>query len=147
VATSATASSSGGGATTFGPAMMNDGALQASCTFHWVTTDTSPSGKYIQYNWSTAQYLWGFWIDTNYYTTAACSSPPRTLGQGTVQWWNGASWITDTTVYGAIDDWTYQFATPVTTTALRIYDIIVNPSCPTQQTNPIIYEWQVYACL
>ena len=146
VATSATASSSGGGGGAYGPTAMNDGNLQASCAFCWVDTASGPSGKYIQYNWSTTQYLWGFWIDTNYYTSDPCGVNPRTLGQGTVQWWNGSAWVTDTSVYGAIDDWTYQFATPVTTTALRIMDIQVNPSCPVQQDNPIIFEWQVYAC-
>jgi hypothetical protein len=125
---------------------MNDGNLQASCGFCWVDTDSGWSGKYIQYNWASTQLLWGFWIDTNYYTSDPCGVNPRTLGQGTVQWWDGSTWITDSSVSGAIDDWSYAFAAPVSTTALRIMDIQVNPSCPYQTTNPIIFEWQVYAC-
>jgi hypothetical protein len=112
-----------------------------------VTTSTSPGGQYIQYTWSTAQTLWGFWLDTNYYTTDTFGSDPRTLGQGAIQWWNGSAWVTDSSVAGQIDDWSVAFAAPITTTSLRIYNILVNPSCSGQLTNPVIYEWQVYACL
>ena len=148
VAPAASPSSSGGGSdgVGYGPTEMNDGNLQASCAFHWVDTEYGPSGTYIQYNWSASQTLWGFWIDTNYVTSDPCDVNPRTLGQGTIQWWNGASWVTDSAVSGATDDWTVAFAAPITTTALRIAEIQVNPSCPVQQDNPIIYEWQVFAC-
>ncbi|MFO8072730.1 MAG: hypothetical protein R6V85_12735, partial [Polyangia bacterium] len=147
VALSASASSSGGGSEAygFGPSNMNDGLLQSSCVFHWVDT-AETSNAWIRYDWSSSQLLWGFWIDTNYLTSNPCDSNPRTLGSGTIQYWNGSSWVTVQSLSGQVDDWSYQFPDPISTTALRIYDIEVNPSCPSQQTNPIIYEWEVYAC-
>ena len=43
------------------------------------------------------------------------------------------------------DDWSYQFLVPVTTTQLRIYGAHAD-NVGSQQSNPMIFEWDVYSC-
>jgi hypothetical protein len=143
IAPQATASSSGGGEEVYerGPSELNDGNLQSTCTFHWITAGTSPGSSYIQLNWGTARTLWGFWIDSLYSYETPCSvNANRQLAGGTIQWWNGSSWVTVQSLTNQNGDWSYQFPGPITTTALRIYGIYAGIY------NPVVFEWRVYAC-
>jgi hypothetical protein len=127
----------------YGPQKMNDGLLQANCGFCWIYTETSLGGSaYVQYNWSTPRTLWGLWFDTEPSGGSGCAyTGGRTLAGGDVQWWNGSAWITATTITGRTNDWSYQFAGPITTTAVRLYRAYSYPTA-----NAVIFEWQVYAC-
>ena len=58
---------------------------------------------------------------------------------------NGSSWVSDGTVSGQLDDWSYEFTSPVTTTQIRIYGAHAD-SVGTQNSNPMIFEWDVYLC-
>jgi hypothetical protein len=69
----------------------------------------------------------------------------RKLAGGTIQWWNGSTWVSDGTVSGEPDDWGWQFTPEVTTTAIRIYGAHAYHTGG-QTSNPIIYEWDVYQC-
>lgn len=143
VAPSASPSSSGGGSGDYGPAVMNDGQLESSCGFCWIETGTFlGGGAYLRYDWSAAQMIHSIWIDTENASSNNCLfAAERTLAGGDIQWWNGSSWVTDGTVTGRTDDWSYTFSAPVTTTALRIYRAHSSPS-----ENAVVFEWEVYPC-
>jgi hypothetical protein len=141
VAPSATASSSGGGDSIYnrGPEEMNDGELQASCNFHWINSGTTSGTSWIQLTWPTAQTLHSVWFDTG---AGVCGiNAGRELAGGTVQWWNGSSWISDGVESGHVADWTHVFSTPVTTTMIRLYGAYANYT-----SNAAIFEWQAYQC-
>jgi len=140
----ATASSSGGGAsTTHGPTLMNDGKLQADCLFHWVSAGSTPGTAWIQYDWPGAVVVGSISFDTTPAATAACSSSSgRSLAGGTLQHWNGASWVDIGTISGKTDDWSYSF-TQITTTKLRLYGVHATDTAG-QMSNPVIFEWQVF---
>jgi cysteine-rich repeat protein len=150
LALTATASSSGGGTTStgYGPDRMNDGyghAYCASYNAHWVTADNYPAGKWIQLTWTTTQTIGRIVIDTVNINVADCigANTGRVLAGGTIQWWNGSSWVTAGSVSGYTNDWTYNFPTPVNTTRIRIYDLF-SSSGVGQSSNPIIIEWQAF---
>jgi hypothetical protein len=143
LATQATASSSGGGVTSkgYGPEQMNNGLLQSSCKFHWITATSTPGGKWIQYSWSAPVTINYVWVDT-VPPTATCSAVSgRTLAGGTLQYWNGSTWVSLAGISGKTGDWSHSFTT-VTTTKLRLYNAVAINSGYAQ--NPIIFEWQVY---
>jgi hypothetical protein len=131
LARSATASSSGGGVTTYGPARMNDGVYQGGCTssnqYHWVSTGTNTGGSlgtaWIQYTWSSNVVVSRINIDTSPYNQSACAANTgRNLAGGDVQYWTGSSWVTVSggVVRNQTNDWSLTFPS-VTTTRLRIY--------------------------
>ncbi len=145
----ATATSSGGGAGGLGPDNMNDEQLEDSCGYHWISAGTEPDGAWIQLQWLTEQTLWGIWIDTTHYQTYDCEyAAGHSLAGGTVQSWNGTAleWEEVGTVTGQSDDWTYEFPDHVTTTSLRIHDLIVTDLCAEPQENPVVFEWEAYGC-
>jgi len=120
---------------------MNDGQGEASCGWSWFY-DQSPDVGWIELEWTAAVELWGFTVDTVSTSSAPCQyTPSRTLAGGSVEWWNGSSWVGDGSVSGQTDDWTYQFAAPITTTRLRINNAYASPS-----TNPVVFEWQAFEC-
>jgi hypothetical protein len=140
IAQLATPTSSGGGPIAgYDPPEMNNGSLQASCTFHWVTAGTTPSGKWIQYCWPCAVLVGSVWFDTSPAAGSCGMSAGRTLAGGTLQHWNGSGWSTLGTISGKTDDWSYAF-TPVSTTKLRLYDLVSSGAAG----NPMIYEWRVF---
>jgi len=118
---------------------MNDGLLQSSCGFHWISSGTVPGSSWIQLSWSTAQTLHSIWFDTG---AGICSiNPGRELAGGTVQWWNGSSWVSDGVESGHVADWSYTFSSPVTTTMIRLYGAHANYT-----SNATIFEWEAYQC-
>jgi len=146
VALSATPSSSGGGSAGWGVGQLNNGQLEDTCNFHWITAGSTPGDGYFQLDWSTPQTLWGMWIDTNYWENTTCYLPGGvTLAGGTIEWWDGGAWVADGTVSGQSDDWGYEFDAAVTTTRLRIYGAH-STDLGGQTYNPLIYEWEVYEC-
>jgi hypothetical protein len=149
IAPSATATSSGGGSGSYGPAVMNDGLYEASCGFCWVSAGSTPGTAWIQYTWATPQDLWGMWLDSPAAMSTACSSSGRSLDGGTVQYWN-AGWVDVQTYSDMADDWypgptPIQFAAPITTTQLRIYGVHAD-TLGAQNSNPMIFEWEVLEC-
>ena len=146
LATQATGTSSGGGATAkgYGPNKMNDGFLESSCTsqkFCWISAGSSLSGgKWIQYSWSKAVTVGRVWFDTVSLSGGCGMSSGRTLAGGRLQYRSGSSWKTVSTVTGKTGDWSRSF-TPVTTTQLRLYDAHAT-SVTGQKSNPVIIEWR-----
>ena len=142
-----TASSSGGGTGEWGPHKMIDGFGEAHCStqqFHWVLAGSSPGGEWIQMNFTSPQVVGRIFIDTANAWSEICSSGTgRTLAGATIQWWNGSSWVTDGSVSGRTDDWSYVFSSPVETTRIRLYNIYATDVI-FQRSNPIIAEWEVY---
>jgi hypothetical protein len=150
IAPSATAASSGGGSGPYGPAEMNDGSLQSSCDFCWVSAGSTPGTAWISYTWSSPQTIWGFWIDTQPAMSNACSSSGRSLDGGTLQYWNGSTWVDVQTFSDMADDWypssvPVELASPITTSQLRIYGVHAD-TLGSQNSNPMIFEWEVYDC-
>jgi len=148
IAPLATATSSGGGTTTYGPADMNDGKNEAAncSTYEWTTAGNSPGTAWVQYTWSTSHKIASIALDIQSATTTdSCGNLGRTLGAATIQWWDGTKWVTDGSVSAKTDDWTYTFTSPVTTTQIRLYAIYCT-NTQGQTSNPIIYEWQVTGC-
>lgn len=145
VALSAAASGSGGGTSPYGPDSMKDGKLEAAAcnAFTWVNSGSSAGGAYLQYTWPAAKTLVSMHMDTSSMTGDFCTADKRTLGAATVQWWNGATWVTDGTVTAKTDDWDYTFTAPVTTTQVRLYALYTPTS---GGYNAVAYEWQVAGC-
>ena len=143
LAPQATATSSGGGsAADYLPSQMNNGLLEASCKFHWVSASSSASGAYVQYTWTKNVTIGSVWFDTVPSTSGVCSTTSgRALAGGKLQAWNGSAWTTITTLSGKSNDWSVSFA-PVTTSKLRLYDLVATTSG--YASNPIIFEWRVY---
>jgi Putative metal-binding motif len=142
LALSATASSSGGGYTTgHGPTEMNNGQLQSSCNFHWVTATSTPAGKWVQYVWAQPMTFNQIWFDTAPSSGVCSMSAGRSLAGGTVQIWSGVGWTGVGSVAGKSTDWSFSF-TKVTTSKLRLYDLVaINTG---YAKNPMIFEWRVF---
>jgi hypothetical protein len=142
-ALTATATSSGGGVGSYGPAKANDNILETnSCTYYsWLNTSGGSTTEWIQYTWTTQHTFTKIHVDTTASTNDACGLSPYTAQGAQVQWWNGSSWVTDGTVSNQTNDWDYTFTSPVTTTELRLYSV------RSQNTyNAFIYEWQAWGC-
>jgi len=133
----ATGANSGGGTGTYGPINLNDGQLEltenAQC---WVSAGSSPGTAWFSYTWTIPQAIFGIWVDT--------FGGSRCLAGGTIQYHSGSSWINDGVVSNRVNDWYYNFTTPVTTTAIRIYGAHATTFYGGQTSNPLIYEWEVY---
>ena len=142
-APSATASTSSGGVTTYGPQNANDNILEANqCSpYSWVSTSGGSLTEWIQLTWPTSHTLKSIHVDTTSSTNDSCSLPNQTLTGAQVQWWNGSSWVTDGTVSGQTNDWDYTFTQKVTTTQVRLYSLRSKSGY-----NAFIYELQAFGC-
>ena len=143
LASSASPSSSGGGAssTGYGPERMNDNQLESACPvfrFHWISAGTSlGGGKWIQYSWSKPVTVGRVWFDT-LPSSGGCTTAGRTLAGGRLQYRKGSSWVTLSTTSYRTNDWSVSFS-PVTTNQLRLYDAHAR-----SVANPVIFEWRVF---
>ena len=140
--TSATATSSGGGATStgYGPELMNDGKGQTSCKAHWLKATTTAGTSWVQYTWAQSVVVGQVKFDTQPAASKPCTfSSGRGLAGGTLQYWKNSAWVTIGKISGKTDDWSYAF-TPVTTDKLRLYAAFAATT-----SNPVIYEWMVYS--
>jgi len=148
LATSATVTTSGGGTGSIGPDNINDGYGEASCGsqgWFWITAAASPGSSYVQLAWTSAKSVGRVKMDTAACAVAGCGIiAGRTVAGATIQWWNGASWVTAGSVSGKSDDWEFVFPSPVSTTKVRLYGVYAQ-SCGMSQ-NPVIYEVQVFGC-
>jgi len=142
-APSATATTSSGGVTTYGPQNANDNILEANqCSpYSWVSTSGGSLTEWIQLKWTTSHTLKSIHVDTTASTNDSCSLPNQTLTGAQVQWWNGTSWVTDGTVSGQTNDWDYTFTQKVTTTQVRLYSLRSKSNY-----NAFIYELQAFGC-
>jgi hypothetical protein len=151
----ATAYSNGGGTTQnqVGPEGMNDGILGCAPAgggggWHWISNGINPGGTaYVQYNWSVAQTIAMFHIDTANQSTGCIYNGTtntvigRTFEGATVQYWNGSAFQNLGSISGQSNDFDYVIpGGPVTTIAIRLYDVYSG----TVSNTPIM-EWQVYA--
>lgn len=143
LAPQATATSSGGGsAADYLPAQMNNTLLESSCKFHWVSAGSTASGAWVQYTWTKNVTVGSVWFDTVPASSGVCSTTAgRALAGGKLQYWTGSAWSTLTTIAGKANDWSASFS-PVTTTKLRLYDLVATTSG--FASNPIIFEWRVF---
>jgi hypothetical protein len=136
---------SGAGAGGYGPTKLNDGDTEATnCNrYNWVNATNTPGGVWLQYDWPSAVRIGSMRVDTKL-NTDTCAATGRTLGAATIQYWDGAAWVTHGSVTNQLNDWTYTFATPITTTRLRLYDVYTTGTVG-QLNNPVVYEWEVYS--
>jgi hypothetical protein len=144
LALGATALMSSGGSGTYGPQNMNDGTAEGvNCNWAWISNSTTPSGAYFELDWASAQTIRSIYVDTmSSAGSPSCSTPGgRNIASGTVQWWNGASWVTATTFSGKTNDFQLDLPATVTTTKLRLYDVTTSPG----NGNSILFEWHVYS--
>jgi hypothetical protein len=137
----ATALSSGGGSGGFGPQIMKDGVGEAGCNYHWISNDTATLGKFIQYDWPNTVQIGSMYLDVNP-CSGSCSAG-RSFVSGKVQYWNGNAWITAVTFQNNLGDYAVSFSPAITTTKLRVFDILAG-TCE-QASNTIIYEWYVWS--
>jgi hypothetical protein len=83
-------------------------------------------------------------VDTQFETAAGCGGSGRNLAGATVQWWNGSAWVDAGNIAGKSDDWEITLPSTVSTTMVRLYGVHTGTSG--QASNPILYEWDVFAC-
>ena len=152
IAPNATPAASSGGSGNYGPKVLNDGVEEAGCTagtskFCWISGSSTPGTAYYQLTWASKVSVHSFLVDSNSAYRKACGSSAtgRNLAGGSIQWWDGSKWVTDGKVTGKLDDWYYQFKTPVVTTKLRIYGAHAS-NVTGQKSNPIVIEWKVFTC-
>ena len=146
--TSATGTSSGGGETVFGfgPELANDGVLGPpdSCDGHWIGAGSAANGEWYELTWPAAVDICQIFVDTKPQPAECVFNPNRILSDATIQWWDGAAWVTEATVAAQTDDWEYVFTGCVTTTRLRLFDVFTDPAQGFQESNPVLYELKVY---
>ncbi len=89
-----TATHSGGGAPpTRGPDLYNDGILDycGGNLWGWTSTGTPPStSDWIQFDWGTNAKTFD---EISLYYVGGANDNNRYLSGGTVQYWNGATWV------------------------------------------------------
>jgi hypothetical protein len=144
IALGAVASSSGGGVPpTRGPEQMNDGVGKSNCGgFHWIFNDSTPAGTWIQFTWPNPVTIGSLYIETEPASgPSPCGLGNRNLAGGRVQYFLGNVWHDAATITGFADDVRVDFASPVTTNQLRVYDVTTGAA---NVYNSVIYEWHVY---
>jgi hypothetical protein len=146
IAPTGTVTISGGGNTgNFVPAKANDGITEAqNCNlFAWITAGAAPGGAWIQVLWGATHTVTQVKMDTLGAAVNACSANGRTLGYAKVQYWSNNAWVTDGTISGQLNDWTYNFAAPRTTDRVRLFDVYATNAVG-QQSNPVVFEMEVW---
>ncbi|MCA8936596.1 MAG: DUF1573 domain-containing protein [Planctomycetes bacterium] len=132
LALSATATNSGGGTPpSYGPDKMNDGSQS---TRQWLST--SSSSHWAQLTWAAPQLI------ESVTTRQSGPTSTRFMTQATVQYWDGNSWVVDSSwdVSATMPlDYTHTLTTPRATTAIRLVNIVCVGS---QASNPWIKEWE-----
>jgi hypothetical protein len=150
IAPLASASSSGGGSdgTGYGPSNWNDGVNGVSCGASscfqcqgWITNTSAAGAKWMQYTWPSVQQIGSMFIDTNDCIGPHCYTG-RNIASLEVQWWDGAQWITATTVSGQTGDFGVTFNPKINTTQLRLFNVAAG-TCGTPN-NSLMYEWYVW---
>src|SRR5262249_48304849 len=113
--------------------------------YAWLNAINLPEGGYFELEWPAPVTIRSFYIDT---AIAAGSNVPcdhkpgKNVAGASVDYWDGAAWVTATTFFDKKDDFVINLPSPVTTTKLRLYDVTI----PFQNwaEGAVIYEWYVY---
>src|SRR5262249_25845366 len=144
VAPLATPSSSGGGfKPPYTPDALNDGVGQATCAgYCWINNGATPSGAFFQYAWPSPQTIGSFYVDGRAVPSTGCPGDQAggDIRHATVQYWDGADWVTAGSISDQ-EDYMFTFAAPIKTTRLRLYDVVTTAGYPVGSQ---IYEWYVY---
>ncbi|HOJ05597.1 MAG TPA: T9SS type A sorting domain-containing protein [Bacteroidota bacterium] len=155
IATSAVCTHSGGGSGTYAPTAYNDAVippfpLPANCNssvsatlpWGWTSTGTGQNNTsyWIQFEWTTPQT---FGEITFYYGTMCY----RYMSGATIQVWNGSTWVDAHTFVFPAPAYdqpvrSVQF-TPVTTTRMRITNMLITANGTMQASNPAFREIEV----
>ena len=144
IAADAVASVSEGGLNEFGPQKINDGVGEPTCSYAWIATSPTSTGVWMELRWPIPVTIASLYVQTeNAVTPSSCTNQlGRNIASGTVQYLDAQSqWVSATTFTGLIDDVSVDLGAPVTTTALRIFDMRSGPG----NGNTVVYEWYVYA--
>jgi len=143
IAPTATGAVSGGGSSgNYTPAELNNNINQGTVCpgrFSWVSNGTTASGAWFSLTWPSAQTIGSIFIDGEHATAPICGTTGRDIKSAQVQYLSGASWVTIGTISNA-ENYAYNFPSPVTTTAIRLYNVTTSPG----NGNSIIFEWYVY---
>jgi hypothetical protein len=144
------AASSGGGAVSseFGPSRMIDGSGQAQCAldgYHWILASDVADGSWIEVGFPQPVTISRIAVDTLAATADDCDGAAgRNVAGAEVQWYSGSQWVTADVISGQTDDWEFSFPSPVTTTRVRLYNVVT--SSVGQALNPIIFEFSAFGC-
>lgn len=116
-----------------------------SSYYYWFSKFPRNADKWISLTWTKAVTVGRISLDTFVKTGSVhsnCNSMDvgRTYAGATIQYWKGSAWVNIKTVSGKTDDWSATFH-PLSTTKLRL----LTPASITLTTNPVIFEWQVFA--
>jgi hypothetical protein len=122
---------------------MNDGLGKQACQYAFLLNSAQPTGAWMQLAWPAPVTIGSLYIETDSAQTTAspCFNPPgRNVRSGTVEWWDGASWVTATSFANQTGDVKLDLPAPVTTTMLRVFNVTASAG----SSNSVIYEWHVY---
>jgi sarcosine oxidase gamma subunit len=136
----APAATSGLNSTGYGPSNYNDNIISTytSCPgtapTPWGWVNTPSTGNYIEYTWTAAQNISKvkFWM------------ADRPMVGCTIQYWNGTAYVTImqyTNVSCAVDSAVFL---PVSTTKLRLFNVLTNTAIFTNSYNANFREIQVF---
>lgn len=145
LAPSATPTSSGGGAGTYGPTAWTDGVDEDGCSnclggcFGWILNTPSSNDAFMQLTWASDVTIGSIHLDTTA-PGGNCNSSGRYMASGRVQWWNGAAWVDSTTWSNATADLSFDFDPPLVTSRIRLQDV----RAPAGGSNSLMFEWSVY---
>jgi hypothetical protein len=139
------ATHSGGGAPpTRGPDLYNDGILDycGGNLWGWTTTSLPPStNNWIQFDWGTSSKTFD---EIALYYVGGSYDNNRYLSAGTVQYWNGTTWVTHHN-FTFTAPWTCQIRIisfpSVTTTRVRLTNLDMAPVG--QTSNPLFREIEI----
>jgi hypothetical protein len=140
-----TATHSGGGAPpTRGPDLYNDGNLDycGGNLWGWTTTSTPAStNDWIQFDWGTSAKTFD---EISLYYVGGSYDNNRYLSGGTVQYWNGTTWVNHFN-FTFIAPWTCQIRVisfpSITTTRVRLTNLAMAPVG--QTSNPLFREIEI----
>lgn len=141
LATAAQPSTSGGGVDPLaGPKKLNDGVGESQCEYCWIS-NTEVNGAWIEYTWPAPIAIGSIYIETDKWQNPTCGGfTGHGIKSGIVEWWDGTTWKTATGFLGGGDDVQVDIVPPVTTSRLRVAEIMSNSS----GYNSRIYEWSVF---
>lgn len=149
--------SPGGGAGAYGPAAWVDGVEEHDCVpgcdecYGWVDNPEGSQGltEFMQLEWDAPREIGSMYIATSDAVLTPCAPPgyPRNIDEGTVQYWDGVSWVDVVSFDGEHDDLWFDFDPPLQTVAIRVDGVRATPSLNPQIAPPgssIVFEWYVY---
>lgn len=141
IAPNAVASHSGGGVSQLGPEKMNDGMGKSACSGTWVFNDWHSAGAWIQLTWNDVVTIASIYVETESASAqSSCGFDNRNLAGGTLQYLSGGIWHDVTSFNGFTDDVHIDLTFPISTTAIRIFDM----STTEPAYNSVIYEFHAY---